>query len=127
MVSRLPSVRFVVDHIAKPVIKESSFEDWAEYIKKLSKFQHITMKLSGMVTEADWDNWKKDDFKPYLETCLEHFGANRLMIGSDWPVCLLASDYEEVMGLVEDFISHLSKAEYEAVMGKTAMEFYGIG
>lgn len=77
-----------------------------------------------MVTEADWDHWQKKDFEPYLETCLEHFGADRLMFGSDWPVCLLASEYEEVIGIVEEYINGLSDTEQEDIMGQTATEFY---
>lgn len=123
-VQRLPEVRLVIDHIAKPVIKESSFEQWATYMKKLASYQNVHVKLSGMVTEADWDHWQKKDFEPYIETCLEHFGADRLMFGSDWPVCLLAAGYDEVVGIVEDFIVGLSETEREDIMGKTAQKFY---
>lgn len=123
-VKRLPEVQFVVDHIGKPVIKESSFNDWAIKMKQLARYQNVHVKLSGMVTEADWDFWQKKDFEPYLETCLEQFGADRLMIGSDWPVCLLAAEYEEVIEIVEDFISGLSETECADIMGQTAAEFY---
>lgn len=123
-VEHFPDMHFVVDHIAKPVIKESSFDEWADSIKKLSDYPNIHIKLSGMVTEADWDHWQTKDFTPYLETCLEHFGANRLMIGSDWPVCLLAAEYAEVVGIIEDFLDGLSQEEYDDIMGKTAVEFY---
>ena len=123
-VKQLPKVRLVIDHIAKPVIKESSFEEWAASMKKLASFRNVSVKLSGMVTEADWNHWQKKDFKPYLETCLEHFGADRLMFGSDWPVCLLAAEYEEVMEIIEDFISGLSETEREDIMGITASKFY---
>ena len=123
-VQLFPDMPFVVDHIAKPVIKESSFEDWAASMKKLSGFPNVHVKLSGMVTEADWERWQAKDFTPYLETCLEHFGADRLMVGSDWPVCLLAADYDEVIGIIDDFLQGLSNEEYENVMGKTAARFY---
>lgn len=123
-VERVPDMHFVIDHIAKPAIKESSFDDWATHMKKLAKFPKVHLKLSGMVTEADWDHWKKDDFIPYLDTCLELFGADRLMIGSDWPVCLLAGEYDEVIGIVEDFLDGLSDTEYEDIMGITAVKFY---
>lgn len=123
-VKRFPEMHFVVDHIAKPVIKESSFEDWATAMKKLSDFPNLHVKLSGMVTEADWDHWQKKDFTPYLETCLEHFGADRLMIGSDWPVCILAAEYEEVIGIIKDFLDGLSQTECDDIMGETAAEFY---
>jgi len=123
-VQLFPDMPFVVDHIAKPVIKESSFEDWAASMKKLSGFPNVHVKLSGMVTEADWERWQTKDFIPYLETCLEHFGADRLMVGSDWPVCLLAADYSEVIGIIDNFLQGLSQEEYENVMGKTAARFY---
>lgn len=123
-VERLPEVRLVVDHIAKPVIKESSFEQWATAMKKLASFRNVFVKLSGMVTEADWDHWQQKDFEPYLETCLEYFGADRLMFGSDWPVCLLAAEYEEVIGIVENFIDGLSDTEQDDIMRQTASEFY---
>ena len=124
LVNLFPEMHFVVDHIAKPVIKESSFEDWASSMEKLSNFPNLCVKLSGMVTEADWDHWHAKDFIPYLETCLEYFGADRLMIGSDWPVCLLAAEYEEVIGIVEEFLEGLSKTEYDDIMGETATKFY---
>lgn len=123
-VERIPDMHFVIDHIAKPTIKESSFDDWATYMKKLARFPNVHVKLSGMVTEADWDHWKKDDFTPYLDTCLELFGADRLMIGSDWPVCLLGGEYDEVIDIVEDFLDGLSDTEYEDIMGITAVKFY---
>lgn len=123
-VRRLPEVRLVIDHIAKPVIKESSFEQWASYMKKLASYQNVHVKLSGMVTEADWEHWQKKDFEPYLETCLEYFSADRLMFGSDWPVCLLAGEYKDVIGIIEDFIDGLSETEQDDIMGKTATNFY---
>lgn len=123
-VERVPEMNFVIDHIAKPIIKESSFDDWAAHMKKLAGFPHVHVKLSGMVTEADWNHWKKNEFTPYLETCLELFGADRLMIGSDWPVCLLAGEYDEVIEIVEDFLDGLSAAEYDNIMGITAAKFY---
>lgn len=123
-VKHFPEMHFVIDHIAKPVIKESSFDEWADSMRTLSQFPNIYLKLSGMVTEADWDHWQKKDFEPYLETCLEHFGANRLMYGSDWPVCLLAAEYQEVIGIVEDFLEGLSETEHNDIMGVTAAKFY---
>lgn len=123
-VEHFPEMHFVIDHIAKPVIKESSFDEWADSMKKLSDFPNIYVKLSGMVTEADWNHWKKDDFEPYLDTCLELFGSNRLMIGSDWPVCLLAAEYDEVIAIIEDYLYSLSQTEYRDIMGQTAVEFY---
>ena len=125
-VEHFPKMPFVVDHMAKPVIKENSFKDWAASMKKLAEFQYVHVKLSGMVTEADWNHWQKKDFTPYIETCLEYFGGDRLMIGSDWPVCLLAAEYEEVIGIIEDFLDGLSQTEYDNIMGETAVKFYQI-
>ncbi len=125
-VQSLPDINLVIDHLAKPDIKNKSFDDWAVGMKKLAEFPNVHVKLSGMVTEADRENWKKVDFTPYLDTCLELFGADRLMIGSDWPVCLLAAEYEEVIGLVEEFADGLSQTEYDAIMGKTAKKFYNL-
>lgn len=123
-VKQLPQIPFVIDHIAKPTIKESSFDEWAAHMKKLSDYPNVHVKLSGMVTEADWEHWQKSDFEPYLETCLELFGADRLMIGSDWPVCLLAAEYQEVVEIIEDFLEGLSQTEYDDIMGITAAKFY---
>lgn len=120
----LPEVNFVIDHLAKPSVKQGEFDAWAANMKKMAEFPNVNVKLSGMVTEADWDHWRKTDFKPYLETCLGYFGAERLMIGSDWPVCLLAAEYEDGFGIVEEFVSQLSPSEYDAIMGKTATSFY---
>lgn len=123
-IEHVPEMHVVLDHIGKPSIKESSFEDWASHMKKLADFPNIYVKLSGMVTEANWEHWNREDFEPYLDTCLELFGADRLMIGSDWPVCLLAGEYEDVIGIVEDYLEGLSQTEYDDIMGETAAEFY---
>ena len=125
-VQSLPDINLVIDHLAKPDIKNKSFDDWAVGMKKLAKFPNLHVKLSGMVTEADWENWKKVDFAPYLESCLELFGADRLMIGSDWPVCLLAAEYEQAIDIVEEFAESLSQIEYNAIMGQSAMNFYNL-
>lgn len=126
MLGLLPEMNLVVDHIAKPNIKDASFDAWKAGMKKVADFPHVRAKLSGLVTEADWQHWSKEELTPYLETCLELFGPDRLMIGSDWPVCLLAAEYEEVIGIVEDFIGKLARAEQKAIMGKTAAAFYNI-
>lgn len=120
----LPDVNFVIDHLAKPSIRQGQSDAWAANMKKMADFPNVNVKLSGMVTESEWDRWKKTDFEPYLVTCLRYFGAERLMIGSDWPVCLLSAEYEDVIGIVEEFASQLSQSEYDAIMGKTAMSFY---
>jgi L-fuconolactonase len=125
-VKSLPEMPLVIDHLAKPDIKNRSFDDWAERMKKLAEFPNVHVKLSGLVTEADWKNWTKEDFTPYLETCLDYFGAERLMIGSDWPVCLLGGSYDEVTGIVDEFARGLSQAGYAEIMGQSAINFYNL-
>src|SRR5262249_47022890 len=98
--------------------------DWRQGIRNLAKFLNVFCKLSGMVTEADWSRWKTADFAPYLDIAFESFGADRLMIGSDWPVCTVAADYVSVMNIVKGYLSKSSLEERDAVLGKTAEKFY---
>ncbi|MFP4342999.1 MAG: amidohydrolase family protein, partial [Cyclobacteriaceae bacterium] len=123
-VSYMPGCRLVVDHIAKPLIAKSEISTWQQNLRSLGQYGHVYCKLSGMVTEADWQQWKPEDIRPYLEVALEAFGPDRLMIGSDWPVCRLAASYQEVMGVVEDFISTLSDNEQAGILGQNAIRFY---
>ncbi len=123
-VSYLPECRLVVDHIAKPKIRLAELSPWEENIRSLAKYPNVYCKLSGMVTEADRQAWKPADFKPYLDVIFESFGADRLMIGSDWPVCLLAGNYEEVMAIVEDYMEHFSAEDKAKVFGQNAIDFY---
>lgn len=125
-VKKAPEQPFVIDHIAKPNIKLGIWRDWKKEMAPLAEREYIYCKLSGMVTEADWKKWTAKDFQVYLEVALELFGPNRLMFGSDWPVCKVAAEYEQVLELVEKFTDRLSKSEKEAIMGNTAIEFYGI-
>ena len=126
LVAKFPEQRFILDHISKPLIKNGALEPWRSHIKKLAEFPNVSCKLSGMVTEADWQNWQVADFEPYLETVLEAFGVNRLMLGSDWPVCTLAGSYKEVMRLTQDYIAHLSQDEQTAISGENALHWYGL-
>ncbi|WP_031527565.1 amidohydrolase family protein [Dyadobacter crusticola] len=121
---KLPNVRFVLDHIAKPKIKNGELKPWADDIRALAELPNVSCKVSGMVTEADLSNWEKADFRPYLDTVFEAFGTERLMFGSDWPVCLLAAEYEGVKGILTDYLSMFSDAEVRQVMGKNAIDFY---
>ena len=125
-VKSLSEIPLVIDHLAKPDIKNRSFDGWAEQMKKLAEYPNVHVKLSGMVTEADWENWTREEFTPYLETCLDCFGAYRLMIGSDWPVCLLGGSFEQVIGIVEEFARGLSQSDYDAIMGQSAKNFYNL-
>ena len=125
LVRRFPNQRFVLDHIAKPAIRDGSINGWRRGITAIAANPNVYCKLSGMVTEADRQRWRPSDLAPYIETVLETFGPHRVMIGSDWPVCLLAGDYGDVMAIVTDAIGALSVDERDAIMGATAAEFYG--
>ena len=124
MVRALPEQPFVVDHLAKPSIAQGLLEPWATGMRALAEHPNVCCKVSGMVTEADWEGWKAQDFRPYLDLVFQIFGPRRLMFGSDWPVCLLAGKYEEVLGLVEDYCRHLSADDRERVFGGNAAAFY---
>lgn len=124
--ARFPGQPFVLDHLAKPFIKDHELEPWARHLRDLARRENVYCKLSGMVTEADWLVWDHDDFTPYLDVALEAFGAHRLMIGSDWPVCKVAGAYSEVMQLVEEYIARLSPTEQAGILGGNAIRFYGL-
>jgi L-fuconolactonase len=121
---RFPEQRFVVDHIAKPPIKSGRLDPWREQIRELAKAPNVFCKVSGMITEADHRNWKAADFRPYLDVVFDAFGEDRLMFGSDWPVCLLAGTYPEVVQLVRDYVAQFSPATQEKFFGGNAARFY---
>ncbi|WP_205499773.1 amidohydrolase family protein [Rufibacter psychrotolerans] len=123
-VKAFPNQPFVLDHLAKPSIKAQLIRDWARDIRKLAEQEHVCCKVSGMVTEADWQHWTYEDFVPYLEVVVEAFGVNRILYGSDWPVCLLAGSYHRVLGLVERYFAGFSPAEQDAIFGGNATRFY---
>ena len=123
-VSRFPQQRFVLDHLAKPQIREQQLSDWSRGIRQLAKSPNVYCKLSGLVTEADWTNWREGDFEPYLDLAFECFGPARLMIGSDWPVCTLAGSYSRVIDIVKNYLTRFPAEVSEAVLGKTASEVY---
>lgn len=123
-VSHFPDQLFVLDHIAKPDIKNRIITPWKEGILKLAQFKNVSCKLSGMVTEADWQNWSEEDFRPYLDVVLNAFGTDRLMIGSDWPVCLIAGKYNEVMNIPYHYFNGFSSHEQEAIFGLNAKKVY---
>ena len=116
-----------MDHLAKPLIKGHQLQPWESDIRRLARFENVYCKLSGMVTESDWDNWNSMDFRPYLDVVFESFGTRRLMLGSDWPVCTLAGTYSEVMQIVSDYVGQLSRDEQAEVWHVNARRFYGIG
>lgn len=128
----LPEQPFVLDHIAKPRMKltgkaaAEAFASWRRDIESLARHDHVCCKVSGMVTEADWRAWKPADFTPFLDVVLEAFGPDRLMFGSDWPVCLVAAEYAPMAAIPREYFSRLSAVEREAIWGGTATRFYGL-
>jgi len=125
-VDRHPDQRFVVDHIAKPRIREGLLEPWAGRMRELARRPNVWCKLSGMVTEADYRCWTVDQLRPYLTTVLDGFGPERLLFGSDWPVCLVACPYGRWLGIVRDAIASLSRPEQAAILGGNAARVYGL-
>lgn len=125
-VKKFPDQAFIIDHLAKPDIKNGEFDNWSKGIKKLSEFPNLYCKVSGMVTEADWKKWKKEDFNPYLDHITDSFGTERLIYGSDWPVCLVAASYEQVFDLAWEYIQSFTEDEKAAIFGGNACKFYGI-
>jgi L-fuconolactonase len=126
LVRRFPEQAFVLDHIAKPPIRDGGLSPWREQIRELARSLNVFCKVSGMVTEAKWQGWSRDDFRPYLDVVLEAFGPERLMFGSDWPVCTLAGQYEQVFELVDDFTRSLTPTQRAGIFGDNAAAFYGI-
>ena len=123
-VAAFPDQLFVIDHLAKPNIKEQKIDEWKKDIEAVAQHENVYCKISGMVTEADWHNWKKEDFTPYLDVVMEAFGIDRIMYGSDYPVCLAAATYEQMKGIVDDYFSSFSKDEQEKFFGKNVINFY---
>jgi len=122
----MPEQRFVLDHIAKPAIRDQQLEPWKTQIERLAQSQNVFCKLSGMVTEAVHGKWQAHEFHRYLEVVIAAFGTDRVMIGSDWPVCLLAGSYERMFGLVEAYTRQLSHPAREKFFGGNASRFYRI-
>jgi len=123
-VERFPRQRFVLDHLAKPPIKSGAVDLWARGLRKLASFPNVCAKVSGLVTEADWRTWKREDIRPYLDVAFECFGPSRLIIGSDWPVCTVAASYSQVVKLVTDYLGRYAPEEREAVLGGNAAKFW---
>jgi L-fuconolactonase len=121
---RFPRQRFVLDHLAKPPIKRGKIQAWADGIRRLADFPNVFCKLSGLVTEADWQHWTPEQIFPYLDIAFESFGSDRLMIGSDWPVCLVAASYERAIGVVKSYLKRYSPDVRDAVLGGNAQRFW---
>ncbi len=123
-VERFPRQRFVLDHMAKPPIKASEIEPWAAGIRQLAQFPNVLCKLSGLITEADWQLWKPEQMVPYLEVAFDAFGPQRLMIGSDWPVCLVAATYRTAMSVVQKWLGQFPSETRDAILGGNAQRFW---
>ncbi|MCA9211447.1 MAG: amidohydrolase family protein [Planctomycetales bacterium] len=123
----LPKLPMVIDHISKPEIKAGNIDNWKGNLQAAAKFPNVYCKLSGMITEADWQNWTPQDLKPYVDIALEAFGPSRCMFGSDWPVCTLAGSYQQVYDALCEVLGPISDDERSQIFGRTAMSFYGLG
>jgi L-fuconolactonase len=126
VVEMFPDQKFVIDHISKPLIKSHILDPWKEDITAIAQLSNVYCKLSGMVTEADCTNWKPDDFRPYLEVIFRAFGTDRVMTGSDWPVCLRGGSYMDVIGIVLNYIHEVPDNIREKILGKNCSGFYGL-
>lgn len=126
LVREFPEQRFVLDHIAKPSIAEGRIEPWDRGIRELAQCENVWCKVSGMVTEARWNVWRAEDFRPYLDVVFEAFGPERLMIGSDWPVCTLSASYGATMGIIADYMRQLRAEEQNGILGGNCARFYRI-
>lgn len=124
--SETTTVKIVVDHIAKPSIRTGEKTHWELNLAALASFKNVHCKLSGMVTEANWHNWKYDDIEPFMDEVFEAFGAERIMYGSDWPVCLVAGSYGDQFSVVASYISRLTENEKRNVLGENAKRFYNL-
>lgn len=121
-----PDQKFVLDHIGKPDIKGTEINEWRKEIRKLALYENVNCKLSGIITEADWQNWKEEDLRGYLDVVFEAFGTDRLMFGSDYPVCLVAGSYEKMLAVIDNYISKLSASEKAKILGENAVRFYNL-
>jgi L-fuconolactonase len=127
LAENFPHQLFVLDHIAKPSIKDGTIEPWKSQLRRLSKLPNVHCKVSGMLTEADHKQWQPEQFRPYLDTVFEAFGPSRLMYGSDWPVCLFAGSYEQAFRLVDDYARGLTESERAGLFGGNCEQFYFAG
>jgi L-fuconolactonase len=123
---RFPQQRFVLDHLAKPLIRSGTLSPWSQQIRSLAANSNVYCKVSGLIVEAHWRKWRETDFRPYLDVVFDAFGVDRLMFGSDWPVCLLAGNYRDVMELIVDYLKGASADEKAKIFGENAKSFYGL-
>jgi L-fuconolactonase len=126
LIEEFPEQKFVIDHIAKPDIKNQKTANWEPLMRGIAQHENVYCKVSGMVTEADWKLWKQEDFTYYLDVVFDAFGKDRIMFGSDWPVCLLGGSYAEVKNILDNYISLFSQSDQDKIMGKNAIQFYNL-
>lgn len=126
LVAQCPGQRFVLDHLAKPYIKAGQIDGWKKDLNTLAAYENVSCKISGMVTEADYHTWTHNQLVPYLDVAFETFGPQRLMFGSDWPVCLVAGNYQEIKSIVEEYTANFSETEKANIFGKNATRFYSL-
>jgi L-fuconolactonase len=123
-VARFPRQRFVLDHLAKPPIESGNIDSWAQGIKRLAEFPNVFCKLSGLVTEADWQRWEPEQIVPFLDVAFAAFGPQRLMIGSDWPVCLVAASYSRAVQVVKTYLLAQKPEHRDGILGGNAQRFW---
>jgi L-fuconolactonase len=126
LVKKFPNQKFVIDHIAKPYIKDGFYEGWANLMLAIGQQKNVYCKMSGIITEADYQSWTIEQIRPYMELVLKAFGSDRILFGSDWPVCLVAGNYQKVKQLVTDFIADLTPKEQVSIMGENAINYYNL-
>lgn len=126
LVEKFPEQLFVIDHIAKPDIKNKVVKGWEEDMKTIAGYSNVYCKLSGMVTETHWHNWSPEEFKVYIDIVINAFGDKRIMVGSDWPVCILSGDYKSVMEIVTKHCEQFSKEEQDNMLGTNCAQFYNL-
>lgn len=126
LVAQLPDQKFILDHLAKPAIKQGNIKEWKRDLKHFAQHPNVYCKVSGMVTEGDWNNWEATQFTPYLDAVTEAFGIDRLVYGSDWPVCLLAATYRQQLSIVQNYFKTFSATEQAQVFGGNAAQFYNL-
>ena len=124
--NEFPDHKFIIDHLAKPNIKKKEIAQWAAQMLEIASNKNVYCKLSGLVTEGNWEKWNEHDFKPYLDIASEAFGEDRLVFGSDWPVCLLAAEYGSVVNIIENYLAGSSEKTRAKIMGLNAMKFYNL-
>jgi L-fuconolactonase len=125
-IQQFPEQLFVIDHIAKPSIKNNQLIDWKTQLAAVAAYPNVYCKISGMVTEANWKQWQNADFKIYIDTVVDLFGTNRIMYGSDWPVCTLSATYQQQYNIVQEYFATFSKAEQDSFFGLNATQFYNL-